>query len=91
MKIVVLYRSNSDHGRAVEEYVHEYRSRHQGARVEVLKLESREGSAMASLYDVMSYPTIMALANDGSVLKSWQGTELPLMDDLAYYSYMLEG
>ena len=31
----------------------------------------------------MQYPGILALRDDGSVLNAWQGTMLPLMNDVA--------
>jgi hypothetical protein len=42
--------------------------------------------ATASLYDVMSYPAIMVLQNDGYMHKLWQGGEMPLMNELAAYA-----
>ncbi|HVS59008.1 MAG TPA: hypothetical protein VHD60_04745 [Candidatus Saccharimonadales bacterium] len=85
MKVVVLYRPNSEHGRAVETFIHDFQDRHQG-KLEVLNVDSREGSAMATLYDVVQYPTILALREDGSLLRSWEGNELPMMDEVAYYA-----
>lgn len=90
MKVVILYRPNSEHGREVETFVRDYQHRHEASRLEVVDVDTREGSAMASLYDIMQYPAIMALRNDGSVLKSWEGDTLPLMDEIAYYTYNQE-
>ena len=54
MKVVVLYRPDSEYARIVEEFVHDYKRTHEGDRVEMLNYDSRDGSAIASLYDVMS-------------------------------------
>ena len=86
MRIVVLYRPNSEHGRLIDEFIHEYQARRQGDHLEVLSVDTREGSAMATLYDVMEYPTIMVLKDDGYVQKVWQGGTLPLMDEVAAYA-----
>ncbi len=88
MKVYVLYRPNSEYSRQVEEYVYEFRRREHGRRVELVDLDTREGAAMASLYDVVRYPAILATADDGRALKVWQGTEEvpPTMNDLAYYA-----
>lgn len=86
MKIVVLYRPNSEHGRTVEEFIHDFQERHQG-KLEVLNVDSREGGSTALLYDVMQYPAILALREDGSLVKSWEGSGLPMMDEIAYYTY----
>jgi hypothetical protein len=87
MKVVILYRPNSEHGRQVETFIRDYQTRHEGGRLEVLNIDSRDGDATASLYDIMQYPAILALRNDGSVMKAWQGEALPMMDEIAYYTF----
>jgi hypothetical protein len=89
MRLVILYRPNSEHARAVETFVQDYRDRHADGRVELVDVDGREGAATVTLYDIMQYPAILALANDGSVLQMWQGDTLPLMDEVA--GYMLAG
>ena len=90
MQVLVLYRPESEHGRQVEDFIRDFKARHENGRLEVLSVDSREGSAMVSLYDVMQYPAILALRNDGSVLKMWDGGNLPLMDEIAYYTFNQE-
>ena len=85
MKVVVLYRPNSEHSRLTEEFIHEYKTRHMHASVEVLSVDTREGDAVATLYDVMSYPAILILQDNGSVQKFWQGPSLPRTEDVASY------
>jgi 3-deoxy-D-manno-octulosonic acid (KDO) 8-phosphate synthase len=86
MKVVVLYRPNSEHGRQVEEFIHDFQSQHRDHHLEVLNIDSRDGSATASLYDVMQYPAILVLQTDGYVQKIWEGTQLPLMDEVVSYA-----
>lgn len=86
MKVLILYRPNSEHGRVIEEFAHDYQRQHEADRVEVLSIDTRDGSALASLYDVMQYPAIMVLRTDGYVQKVWQGSSLPLMEEVASYA-----
>jgi len=87
MKVYILYRPKSEHARLVEEFAHEFERQRAAHRLEVMDIDSRDGSATASLYDIMSYPAILALTDDGQVLKSWVGEKVPpLMDELAYYT-----
>lgn len=86
MKVLILYRPNSEHGRLVEEFIHDYQRRHQSDRVEALSIDTREGSATATLYDVMQYPAILVVQADGYVQKVWQGESLPMMDEVASYA-----
>ena len=86
MRLLILYRPNSEHSARVEEFVRDFQSRHDiGKKLELLSLSTRDGAATASLYDVMAYPAILALGDDGSVLNSWEGESLPLQDEVAGY------
>lgn len=87
MKVVILYRPDSEFARAVETFIHDFKARNPGVHVDVLNVDSREGIALASLYDIMRYPAILAMAHDGSLLKYWEGSELPLMNEVASYAY----
>jgi hypothetical protein len=75
------------HGRIIEEFIRDLRNHSRDVRLEVLNIDSRDGSAIASLYDIVRYPAILVLANDGYLQKSWEGDELPLMDEIVAYSY----
>jgi len=88
MKVLVIYRPNSEFARQVEEFIHDLQTRHNidERHLEILDYDSREGSAMASLYDVMSQPSILVVGDDGVFVKSWQGSELPLLDEVASYT-----
>lgn len=86
MKLLILYRPNSEHGRLTEEFIHDYQTKHQADRLEALNIDTREGSAMATLYDVVQYPAILVLQEDGSIQRSWEGETLPLMDEVAAYA-----
>lgn len=86
MKLVILYRPNSEHARLTETFIHDYRATHVSSSMEIVDIDTRDGIAMAELYDVVQYPAIMALKDDGKMQKIWQGPELPLMDEVASYA-----
>lgn len=85
MKVLILYRPNSDHARPVEEFVHDFTRQHPGKVVELISLDTRDGAATATLYDVLNHPALLAVRDDGSVLQLWQGDQLPLMNEVAAY------
>lgn len=87
MKVLILYRPNSEHARVMEDFIREYQERHDSGHLEVLNIDTREGSATATLYDVVQYPAILVLQTDGYVQKIWQGNSLPLMDEVASYAH----
>jgi hypothetical protein len=86
MRVLILYRPNSEHGRVIEDFIRDYQARHQSGHLEVLNIDTREGMATATLYDIMQYPAIMVIQTDGQVQKVWQGGSLPLMEEVASYS-----
>ena len=89
MKVLVLYRPNSEHGRSVETFIRDFRYQHEANanKLDVQDVDSRDGVATASLYDVMQYPAILVLGDDGSLMKSWEGNQLPLMDEVIGYVF----
>jgi hypothetical protein len=86
MKVLVLYRPNSEHGRIIEDFVREFQARHIANRLEVINIDTREGMATATLYDIMQYPAILVLQNNGYLHKLWEGDQLPLLDEVASYA-----
>ncbi|GAC1388302.1 MAG: hypothetical protein NVS1B7_3180 [Candidatus Saccharimonadales bacterium] len=86
MKVLVLYRQNSEYARKVEEFIHDYQRWHPGSTLEIQDMDTREGMAMATLYDIPSHPAILALRDDGGMIQTWHGDNLPLMSEVAYYA-----
>ena len=86
MKLLILYRPNSEHARVVEEYIHDFERRYSNdLKIESVDLNTREGAATASLYDVVQYPGLLVTTDDGQILHMWQGEMLPLMNEVASY------
>lgn len=87
MRIVILYHPASDHGRTVDEYVHEFGVRNPEVSLEGVSVDTREGANLATTYDVVAYPCMLAVREDGSLAKAWQGLPLPLMNEVAYFAF----
>ena len=86
MKVLILYRPESEHSTTVESFVRDFQQQHDiGNKLELLSVNTRDGSATASLYDVWTFPTILVLGDDGQVMNMWQGEQLPLMDEVMGY------
>lgn len=86
MKVVILYKPNSEGSRVVEDFAREFSRRYEDRKLELVSVDTRDGSATSTLYDVMSWPTILALADDGQVIHEWQGESMPLMNEVSYYT-----
>ena len=88
MKVLALYRPNSEHSTAVESFVRDFEHQHDiGNKIELVSVNTRDGASTAALYDIWEFPAILALSDDGRLLNMWVGPQLPLMDEVAGYAY----
>jgi hypothetical protein len=88
VRLLILYRPNSEHERTVDTFVRDFQHQHEvGKKIELISVDTREGAEIAKTYDILEFPAILALADDGSALSIWTGTPLPLMNEVAGYSH----
>lgn len=85
MRIVVVYRDASDHGCEVREYIDDFK-RQTGLEIEQMNPDDGRNQFFLQAYDIVEYPTILAIADDGRLLQMWRGRPLPLIDEVAYYA-----
>lgn len=86
MRVIALYRPNSEFARQTEMFARDL-EHSQGVKVELVNVDTREGTATATLYDAVQYPAIVVLAEDGHMQQMWQGSQLPLMSEVAGYAH----
>lgn len=84
MKAVVLYHPASEHSRAVEEFAHNIKAQ-TGIELDLLSVDTVEGSRKAEVYDITQYPAVLVTKDDGSMQKMWQGETLPLINEVVSY------
>ena len=82
MRVVCIYRDNQDYSRSVDEWLENFR-RQTGREIETMDPDKNTGFCEA--YDIVEYPTILALGERGEVLASWRGHELPLVNEVLFY------
>ena len=84
MRVVVLYREETDYARSVIDFLRDFK--HQtGHDLEVLDPDSPQGVHFAETYGITSYPTIIALNDDGVMQNMWNGLPLPTISEISYY------
>lgn len=88
MKLLILYRPNSEYASEVEAFVRDFQRQfyEAGKKIEMVSMDSREGVSKSELYDIMQFPAILAVQNDGTLINVWLGLPLPLMNDVAGYA-----
>lgn len=84
MRVVVVYKDQTDYARQVIEYLRDFQ--HQtGHTLEVLDPESPAGIDFCKVYDIMQIPTMVAISDDGIIQNAWQGLPLPTISEVSYY------
>ena len=66
MRVLVVYKQQTDYTRRVEDYMTDFQ-RQTGHELETLDPETRDGISFTGAYDIMEYPTIIALSDDGQI------------------------
>jgi hypothetical protein len=85
MKVLILYRPNTEHAGQAMDYARDYKQL-KNKEIKLISLDTVEGDDMAKLYDITQYPAVVAIKDDGQLAKMWQGSTLPLMNELDYYA-----
>lgn len=82
MRVVCVYRDNQDYSRSVDEWLENFR-RQTGRKIEIMNPD--ENTSFCETYDIVEYPSIIALNETGEVLAFWRGRELPTINEVLYY------
>ncbi|MGB4762436.1 MAG: hypothetical protein WBP12_03730 [Candidatus Saccharimonas sp.] len=84
MRTVVVTKDNTDYSRAVETFINDF-SRQTGRELETLDPDTPDGASFCRTYDIVQYPSVIALSSDGQVQSLWAGTSLPTISEVSYY------
>lgn len=82
MRVVCVYKENQDYSRTVDEWITNI-YRQTGKQIETMNPDENQNFCEA--YDIVEYPTVLALGEQGDIKASWRGRELPLINDVSYY------
>ncbi len=84
MRVVVITKEATDYARSVTEYMRDFY--HQtGRELTVMNPETPEGVSFCRAYDILEFPTIVALSDEGQLLTQWRGLPLPTISEVSYY------
>ncbi len=85
MKVVVVYRQESDHAREVTNFLRDFSSQ-TGRVIEQIDPDSREGDSFCRTYDIVEYPTLIAIDDSGVMQHLWRGRPLPTINEVSFYA-----
>jgi hypothetical protein len=84
VRVVVIYKSESDHAREVMDYLRDF-TRQTGHTLKTMEPDTPEGISFCTTYDIVEYPTVIALSDDGSMQNMWRGRPLPTISEVSFY------
>ena len=85
MRIVVVFQDQTDSTRTVLDFLRDFE--HQtGHAIETLDPGSPAGASFCETYDIVEYPTIIALSDDSVMQNMWRGLPLPTINEVSYYA-----
>lgn len=85
MRTFVVYKEQSEAARAVETFMHDF-SKQTGKVLETVNPDTPEGSQLCDTYDIVEYPTVVAVDDNGIVQNVWRGIPLPTISEVSYYA-----
>jgi len=85
MRTIIVYKDASDHARPVIEFMREF-ERRTGKKVETMEPETPGGVSFCTTYDIVEYPTTVALDDQGRMQQMWRGLPLPTISEISYYT-----
>ncbi len=84
MKTLLLYRPNSEHERQALDYIRDFAAQ-TGKRLQTLDPDTPEGVDACRLYDILQFPAILVVDNQGNMQNMWRGDHMPTFSELSYY------
>lgn len=84
MRTFIVFREESDHARPVLDYLRDF-YRQTGKELETVDPDTRDGAALCRTYDIVEYPSVVALDQGGQLQNLWRGLPLPTISEVSYY------
>lgn len=85
MRTVIIFKEESDHAREVLDYLRDF-SRQTGRELETIDPDTPAGSDFCRTYDIVEYPSVVAISDDGALQNLWRGRPLPTISEVSYYA-----
>lgn len=84
MRTFVIYKTESDHARDVMTFLSDF-ERQTNKQLDVVDPDTLQGADTCRLYDIVEYPSIVAVDDDGAIQNIWKGLPLPTISEVSYY------
>jgi hypothetical protein len=84
MRTVIVFKEESDHARPVLDYLRDF-YRQTGHEIETIDPDTSDGAGFCRTYDIVEYPSVVAISDDGALQNLWRGLPLPTISEVSYY------
>lgn len=84
MRVVVVYKEETEYARMVADFLRDFK-RQTGRELETLDPDTSEGSSFCRAYDIVEYPSLIAISDDGVLQQLWRGLPFPTISEVSYY------
>ncbi|HEX8390006.1 MAG TPA: hypothetical protein VF597_01145 [Candidatus Saccharimonadales bacterium] len=85
MRTVAIYREQSEVATATETFMRDF-ERQTGHTIEVIDPDSRDGAELCRTYDIVEYPSLVVLDDNGVMQQLWRGLPMPLISEVSFYA-----
>lgn len=84
MRVAVVYKNETDYARSVDDFLRDFKAQ-TGHDLETIDPDSTDGIDFCNAYGIVEYPTLIAIADDGSMQNMWSGMPLPTVMEISFY------
>jgi len=84
VKTAVIYKEATDYARQVTDFLRDF-NRQTGHELETINPDTADGADFCRTYDIVEYPTVVAISDDGILQQMWRGLPLPTISEVSYY------
>lgn len=84
MRVVVVFKDERDYTRQVTDYLRDFKMQ-TGHDLETMDPDSPDGISFCRTYDLMEFPSMVAISDDGVMQNTWSGLPLPTISEVSYY------
>ena len=84
MRVIVVFKDKTDYARTIFDFLRDFEYQ-TGHTLETIDPDTAEGAQFCDTYDIVEYPTIIALSDDTVMQNMWRGLPLPTISEVSYY------
>lgn len=82
--MIVIFKDETDYSHDVHDFLRDF-ERQTGHILETLDPDTADGMHFCHTYDIVEYPTVIAINEEGILQDLWRGLPLPTISEVSNY------